>query len=332
MTTKLKIVFFGTPYYVLPILDSLNKAFGVYSHTSPIAAVVTQPPKPVGRKQIIEYSPVDTWAHKRNLPKFFRPEDIIANKIEADIGILASYGARISKEVIDYFPYGIVVVHPSILPQFRGASPVPAAIITNTNPTGVTIIKMDEMLDHGPILTSFKEDVLPTDTCETLRDRLFAKSAEILTQMIPAYLKGKISPKAQEESKASVARLVTKEDGFIPPKYIHLAMRGETPENKAWDINFIKIQDKPYSLNPTPQNLHNFIRAMYPWPQAWSTIGGQWPTRKRIKIIETHLESSQTITSNHQKTILVIDKVQLEGKKIISWKEFKNGYPKASFD
>src|SRR3989344_8143411 len=184
----MRIIFFGTPYYVLPILDALNKACKERSGESPIAGVVTQPPKPVGRKKILQYSAVDKWAHKRSI-KILRDLDI-KNFPKADIGILASYGNIIPKEVINHFPQGILVIHPSLLPEFRWSSPVPAAIVTNKNPTGVTIFKMDEKWDHGPIVTSVKEDVSQTDTYQTLRDRLFERSASILVHALPAYIKG----------------------------------------------------------------------------------------------------------------------------------------------
>src|SRR5688572_3399078 len=115
----MRIVFFGTPYYVLPILEALNKNFREISNESPIASVITQSPKPVGRKKIMQFSEVDTWAHKKGIAKFFDPEELIKNNIKADIGVLASYGGMISKEVMNFFPLGILVVHPSLLPQFR---------------------------------------------------------------------------------------------------------------------------------------------------------------------------------------------------------------------
>ena len=84
------------------------------------------------------------------------------------------------------FKYGIINIHPSLLPQYRGATPIPSAMIDGFNPTGVSIIKMDEKMDHGPILTQFKEEILETDTAESLRKRLFEKSAQVLIEMIPA--------------------------------------------------------------------------------------------------------------------------------------------------
>jgi methionyl-tRNA formyltransferase len=317
----MKIVFFGTPDYVIPILDSLNKAYKSKAGESPITAVVTQSPKPVGRKQLLEYSAVDSWAHKRNIPKYFNAADVIKENIQADLGVIASYGALLPNELVNFFPHGILVVHPSLLPAFRWASPIPAAIITETNPTGVTIIKMDDKFDHGPIAAQFKEEVLPEDTCDSLRDRLFAKSADVLVGMLTAYTKSKIHLKPQDDSKATYARMLTKEDAFIPPEYLAAVLQGTTLKGD-WEIPFITVNKSPYILHPTSYNLYNFIRAMSPWPTAWTLLRlSPSEEAKRLKILKAHIES----------TLLILDEVQLEGKNPVSWKQFLEAYPKAKF-
>lgn len=212
---NMKIVFFGTPDYVLPIANSLYKNF-LHKDGSGVVGVVTKHPKPVGREQFINYSPVDDWAHKKNVPKFFEPNDININNIRADIGILASYSQIIPKNVINYFPYGIINIHPSLLPSFRGASPVQATILTSHTP-GLTFLKMDEKLDHGPIISQFKDEIKPEDTNETLRNRLFERAAEILPGLLTAYTSGKTRLSPQDESLATYTYEIKREDGFIPP-------------------------------------------------------------------------------------------------------------------
>ena len=154
----MKIVFFGTPYYVLPVLESLHKSFRT-GNESPIAAVVTQKPSPSGRNQQLSFSAVDDWAHKRNIPKFYNCEELLASGIKADIGVLASFAQIIPIEVLKLFPYGIINIHPSLLPKFRGSSPVQATIITGEE-AGCSFIKLDEKLDHGQIISQFKDEVL----------------------------------------------------------------------------------------------------------------------------------------------------------------------------
>src|SRR3989344_6530564 len=118
----MKIVFFGTPEYVLPVLDRIHKGF-LRRGVSPISAVVTQPPRPAGREHILTFSPVDAWAFKKKLPIFYEPVQILKEKPEADLGVLASYGSIIPKEVIEFFPHGILNIHPSLLPKWRGGAP-----------------------------------------------------------------------------------------------------------------------------------------------------------------------------------------------------------------
>lgn len=302
----MKIVFFGTPDYVLPILDSLHKANISGPGESPIAAVITQGPKRAGRKQILSYSPVDSWAHKRKIPIFFDSRDLIKEKVQAEVGILAAYGAIIPKEVIDYFPKGILNIHPSILPKYRGASPVQAALAAGDRETGVTIIKIDERVDHGPIVSQFTEDILPRDSLGTLRERLFVRAAEALTSLIKPYLKGKIKLREQNHGEATYTTLVEKGHGFIPPEYLGTALQGGSFKSE-WKI-------------PSADGLERFIRSLDPWPGAWTTLKiGQ--EVKRLKILKAHLEGEK----------LILDEVQLEGKNPVSWKEFLAGYPAIAF-
>jgi methionyl-tRNA formyltransferase len=164
----MRIVFFGTPEYTLPVLTSLHKTFKSKSGISPIVAVVTQSPKPVGRKKVLTYSPVDKWAHERKIPVYYHCKKLLEENVSADLGVLASFGQIIPKEVINLFTHGILNVHPSLLPKYRGASPVRAAIVSGDKETGVTIIKLDEEVDHGLVISQFTEEVQTKDTTEIL--------------------------------------------------------------------------------------------------------------------------------------------------------------------
>lgn len=278
----MKIIFFGTPDYVLPVLKILYKYHA-------IVAVVTQPSKPSGRKQLLVYSPVDAWAHRRKIPIIFDFEKIPT----ADLGICAAYGRIIPKFVICNFKFGILNIHPSLLPKYRGASPIQTAIAEGETQTGVTIIKTDDKVDHGPIVARFKEDILPDDTNETLRTRLFEKSAQVLIELIGPYTKGKIKHCKQNDKEATFTKIVKKEDGFV---------------------NLIKDD---------PLEIERKLRAYAPWPGIWtqlrsSSFAGQ---AKRLKILKAQLEKDK----------LVIDEVQLEGKDPVTWKQFKEAYPQSRF-
>ena len=320
----MKIVIFGTPDYVIPILNSLHKEFRSRSGESPIVAVVTQKPKPIGRKQELSFSPVDTWAYRKKIPIYFEPLKIIQENIKADLGILASYGEIIPKKVIEHFPYGILNVHPSLLPKYRGASPVQSTILSGDTETGGTIIQIDELLDHGPIVCQFKEEVFDDDNTESLRKRLFERSAEVLISLIPAYIQKKITLHEQDHERAVITRQIKKEDGFIPPEYINKAIQGKTVK-KNWEIPFIKN----YSLVPNAYCLDRFIRAMYSWPVAWTNVNvtsDKKQVTRRLKIISAHVE--KLVPSAYR---LVPDIVQLEGKSPVASKQFLEGYPEAKF-
>jgi methionyl-tRNA formyltransferase len=261
----MKIVFFGTPDYVLPVLKAIHKKFVTGPGISPIIAVVTRSPKPVGRKQVLEYSPVDKWAHERGIETFYSANDLLEANLDFDLGILASYGEIIKKEVIDLFSQGILVIHPSLLPKYRGASPIQSAIADGLTETGLTVLKMDEKMDHGPIVSQFKEEIFEDDTFESLRNRIFEKSADFVTDLIPVYVKQKVKPKIQDESQATYTKMVSKEDGRV-------------------DLE-----------KDTPEAIERKIRAYNPWPGVWCYFN-----EKRLKILKAHLELGRLIIDEVQ--------------------------------
>ena len=314
----MKIVFFGTPEYCLPILNKIQKVFKVKLHDVPIVAVVTQKPRPVGRKEFITYSAVDTWAFKREIPVYHSVEDFLKKGVDADLGIVVAYGEILPKEIINYFPYGILNVHPSLLPKFRGASPLQSAIAAGETVTGATIMKIDEKMDHGPIVSQFTEEIIESDNSKILGDRIFGRAAQVLVDLIPAYTKGKISLKTQIDKDATYTTLLKKEHGFIPAKYLKDAIEGKTSK-EDWHIEFIK----DFSLKPTPENINRFVKAVSPWPGAWTFIfiDSKKKEQKRLKILEAQLVEGK----------LTPKAVKLEGKLEVSWKEFLKGYPDFSF-
>jgi len=306
----MKIVFFGTPYYSANILKLLYKR---YNRNGGIIGVVTQPPKPVGRKQFLEYSPVDNFAHKRKIPIFRNLTDIP----KADLGILAAYGNIVPKKVLGKFKYGILNIHPSLLPKYRGASPVQAAIAAGERFSGVSVIKMDEKLDHGPIVSSFKEEIKPDDTQGSLTERLFERSGEFILRLIPSYISGKINLKVQDESSASFTTPIKREHGFILPEFIKNALEGKE-SSRDWEIAFLKN----YTQKANPITIERFIRATNPWPTAYSEISLPGKIKKRLKIFSARLENKK----------LILERVQLEGKNTVSYKQFIEGYPEARFE
>lgn len=276
----MKIIFFGTPDYVTPILDALHKEHEIVS-------VVTKEPKETGRDKKLEYSAVDTWAFKKKIVRHFDFNDLE----DADLGVCASYGKIIPKQTIEHFKYGILNIHPSLLPKYKGPSPIQTTLANGDTQTGVTIIKMDEKMDHGPIVVQFKEDVLETDNFESLRTRLFERSAQVLVETIDPYIKQKIKPKEQDTTGESFTKIITREDGYF--KY-------------------------PDQLD---RNTFNKFRAFSPWPGIWTKITTNTKKiveEKRLKVVSCHMEEE----------VLVLDIVQVEGKNPVTFKQFLISYLK----
>ncbi|MFH1971605.1 MAG: formyltransferase family protein, partial [Patescibacteria group bacterium] len=196
--------------------------------------------------------------------------------------------------------------------------PLQAAIVSGDLVTGATIIKIDEKMDHGPIVSQFKEEIEKTDTSKILGERIFEKAAQVLVDLLPAYTKGKISLKSQKHEEATFTTLLKKENGFIPGKILKAAIDGKTIKGD-WDINFLK----DFSLKVTPENVEMFIRAISPWPGAWTNvfIDSDKQEEKRLKILEAELVENKLLPKI----------VKLEGKLEVNWKEFKKGYPNFSF-
>lgn len=331
---SLRLVFFGTPDYVITVLEALKTA------GYELATVVTQPPKPVGRKKIITPSPVAHWAKQNGIeiidksPKEIYPL-LSTLHPQPRIGILAAYGRIIPSEIINYFPLGILNIHPSILPKYRGASPIEAALAADEKETGVTIIKLDSEMDHGPIVTQIKDAVLPNDSRITLRDRLFKIGANLLTEILPNYLEGRMELKEQNHEEATFTTLMKKDHGFIPGNYVEAALQGLTLQTE-WQVPFIKN----FSLTPSPLSLDHFIKAVSPWPGAFTNVKLRMKNEepsKRLKILKAHVEEIPT-SHPHNPTrlpqptsIFILDLVQLEGKNPVSWEQFEKGYPEASF-
>ena len=236
------------------------------------------------------------------------------------VGVLASYGKIIPQSTLDSIPMGILNLHPSLLPKYRGPSPVQSAIIAGEEKTGISIMKMDEQIDHGPVLLQIEEEIKNTDTSQSLYQRLFSIGAQKLLEILPDYLADQIELQDQDHRQATYTKKLKRESGFIPIDIISQATRGN---------NFVAQPHTPYAdlfiidKNPiTPEIVERTIRAFSPWPGVWSEIEWQaenGQTHKRIKILIAHLEDKK----------LTVDEVQLEGKNPVTLTQFCQGYPEA---
>ncbi len=304
----MRIIFFGTPDYTLPILEALHAKFNRGKTERELVAVVTQPPKIVGKSEFKEYSAVDKFAYEHKIEVIYNPSDIG----EADLGICASFGKIIPNETLAKFRLGILNVHPSPLPMFRGASPIQATLFAGFKETEITIIKMDEQMDHGPVVARMKSEVKDDDTNETLRARLFAESVPLLISTLPAYIAGKITPKKQNENGAVFTNILKKTDGYIDLSDITLAMNGKTGATTSSPI----IVGLDFEMDA--EKIDRLVKAMDPWPGVWTRVVIEGES-KILKILKTKVVSGK----------LLIEQVQLEGKNPVTFKQFNEGYPQA---
>lgn len=231
----MKTVFFGASEFVIPVLELLKNRFG-------LSLIVTT--EKAG--SVVDYAKQNEipYLSVSNLGK----EEIQKLKDEdADLGIVADFGIIIKQDVLDIFPQGFLNIHPSLLPKYRGPTPVQTAILNGDIETGVTIIKIDEKMDHGPILAQEEIEITNENSFEMLKI-LFAHGANLLEKVLIDYVEEILTPIEQNEEEASYTKMLTKKDG---------------------EISIEKV--------PSKEKLMNMIRAFYPWPGIWfkTTLGNK---------------------------------------------------------
>ena len=307
LNKKIKIIFIGASSFGVPALKAL-----IQDDQFDIIAIITQPDKKAGRKQIITPSPVKKEAIKNNIPVLqpVKISDAISEilNFKPDIIIVAAYAQIIPQSILNIPQYGCVNIHGSLLPKYRGASCVQAAVLNGDKETGVTIMKMDAGLDTGPVLAQKSVKILAGDTSGALYTKLADLGAESLIMTLKSYIAGELRPIEQDSSSSNLVKELKKEDGRID-----------------WEKPAVEIE--------------RFIRAMSPWPNAFASFKIKNKISK-IKIIETELQVlninnfeagnfflyKNKLAAQCGQNALIIKRLQLEGKKEISAEEFLRGY------
>jgi methionyl-tRNA formyltransferase len=294
----IKTVFFGTHDFAATILEGLinNPLFSV-------DLVITQPDKPVGRSAKLESSPVKKLAEKNSI-KIQQPNSLVAYNLELttyDLGITAQYGLIIPEKIFNAPKYGILNVHTSLLPKYRGASPIQSALVNGETETGITIIKMDKGLDTGLILLQKSIKIQEDDTYPDLDRKLAKIGLECLLGAIPDYISGNLSPTPQNNALATTCKQLTREDGKID-----------------W--------------NKSAQEIYNQYRGLTPWPGIWTGWDDKRLKLIKIKLAKHKIETGTVLVENDKIYIgcgngsIEVLELQLEGKKTLATKEFLNGF------
>lgn len=213
---KPSIAFFGTPQFAVHILEQLKET-GLEPDV-----VVTAPDRPAGRGMELREPPVKTWALENEIP-VLQPEsltdetgetDLLRNS-EWDIFIVAAYGKILKKDVLDIPQKGVLNVHPSLLPKYRGASPIEGQILNDEKEVGVSIMLLDEEMDHGPILAQASIEPEERMRASHLEELLATEGGKLLAEVIPPWLKGDVKAEEQNHNEATFTKKIKKEDGLI---------------------------------------------------------------------------------------------------------------------
>ncbi len=311
-----KIIFFGTSEFAVPALEILAKKGLPAQAGYEIIAVITNPDEPAGRKKVLAPPPVKVAAEKYGI-KILQPEKLRGNpglaeelkNLKPDVGVVAAYGKIIPAEIINLPRYSTLNIHPSLLPKYRGPTPIQSTILNGEKETGVTIIKIDEEVDHGDIISKSQISISNEDNYKILENKLAKLGAELLIKILPDYLAGKIEPRPQDHSQATFTKKFTRDDARID-----------------W--------------NKTAEEIDRQIRALNPEPGTWTTWSG-----KVLKILEAKILMSATsgydrsqmwsvgkvLLENGKITVetvrggIILITVQPEGKKSMSAEDFVRG-------
>jgi len=301
----IRTVFMGTPDFAVPSLRALldHPVFDV-------VGVVTQPDRRAGRGRKMRYSPVKETAVVAGVavlqPQRLREPEVFAQlaSLEPELIVVTAYGQILRLNVLDLPTFGCINVHASLLPRWRGASPINAAILAGDPVTGSTIMRMDEGMDTGPILTQAAEAIRPEDTAGSLHDRLAQQGADLLIASLPCYLEGKLTPRPQDDAGATLCRLLKKEQARID-----------------W--------------TQSAEQIERMVRAYDPWPGAFATWSGQNLKVGKARVVEPDvdglIEPGRVIAWQGGAAVgtdaglLALDQVQLAGKKMMDIRDFLQG-------
>ena len=305
------VVFFGTPRFAVPTLQQLLDS----PHT--VTGVITQPDRPHGRGQKVTYAPVKTLALERGIPVFqpdrLKPPEVAATLRgwQPDVGIVAAYGRIIPEHLLTIPRFGMINVHASLLPKYRGAAPVHRAVMTGDPETGVTIMRVVKELDAGPMFEKATRPIGPDETSDVVEEALADIGAGLLIRVLDQIAQGSAHAEPQNDANATYAPRLTKEEGLID-----------------WSTPSLAI--------------HNRVRGLYPWPHAYTFLNGA-----RLIVRRSHPEVTLTemtpgtivritgdaihvATGNGEQ--LAIVEVQPEGRRPMAVRDFAAGHRVAAGD
>jgi methionyl-tRNA formyltransferase len=290
----IKFAFFGSSDFSIYVLDALKK------QSILPALIITTPDKQKGRGLVLTPTPVKIWAQKNSIPVLdpIKLDDAFIDQCKGfpctDLSVVASYGKIIPEQIINMPTYNTLNVHPSLLPKYRGASPIQNVMIDDTKNTGVTIIRLDKEMDHGPIVATKNMHFDEWPVYEKIEEKLGTAGGDLLAEIMPDWIAGKIKAVDQDHSQATFTKKITKIDGLLDPG----DFRADVPPERAYTA-FRKIQ------------------AYHLWPGTYfflekKSSGSTADKKIRVKITSASWQNNR----------IIIEKVIPEGKREMLYKDF----------
>ena len=307
----MKIIFCGTSEFAAPILKTIAS-----TTDWAVALVVSEPAKPSGKKKLFSLSPVAQAAQELNLnlaaPTAIQDIKSDLAALNPDVMIIAAYGQILPSEIISVPKFKTINVHPSLLPKLRGASPIQAALARGFTQTGVSLMVIDEKVDHGPVISQEALAVGDGDTYLTLEPKLAELGAQMIVRDLSKYVSGEIKPQDQNHAEATFTKLIKKENGRV-----------DWQKMSALEV-------------------YNLWRAYIKWPGIYTFFKNKSGASVRLKLIEVELQSGTSdvghqageVFTDESKNLFIacaagavkIIKLQPEGSKVLTVQEFLNGY------
>lgn len=313
--TRLKIAFFGAPQFAASVLRHIMDDVDI---PVDVCCVVTQPDRPAGRKQIMTPTPVKLLAETYKVPCYTELDSPKLHEMlkGCDLVLLYAFGAILTPLILKLPRWGFWNIHPSLLPRYRNTSPIAYSLLLGDILTGVSLIEIDEKLDHGPLIDQESYQIQDTDTRTILENRLSEIGYKLLKKNVQLLIDGPLKKEEQNHQLRTYSRLLTKKDGFIPFVTFKKIINGEsigTDEIPPILAEYLKKYNLPYDRYTNLKSYYLLFRALTPWPGVWTLIPMNG-MEKRLKIVDMIMKDNKPI----------ITKVQLEGKNIVSFKQFND--------
>jgi methionyl-tRNA formyltransferase len=330
----IKAFFIGTPQYAAEIFDALVLSPALKEHDITWVGLLCNPDKPAGRKQELLAPPTKTTAARHSIP-VFQPEDVSdavfldgLRKLKPDVMVMCAYGKILPKEILTMAKHGIINIHYSLLPRWRGASPVQYALLNGDTTTGVTLILTDEQMDHGPILAFEETPATEADDADSLIRTLTASAITLAEKTIPLHLSGQCVPAPQNDGTATYCRMIRKEDAKIDWGNTSKKISDQVRALMLWPVAFTYIKLDETCEECAPNMDIGMLKEANVYKQIKikkAAIGTVSNSENLIEPGKVFLNKQNFLCVKTGDGAIIIERLQMEGKQETDTASFVNG-------